>query len=549
VTDIFLSYNREDQVRAKLFAEAFEAQGFKVWWDVGLRTGEAYDQVTEKALKTAKAVVVLWSKKSVESRWVRAEATLADRNKTLVPCMIEPCERPIMFELTQTAELSHWDGSPADKAWLAFLGDVKRFVGKEAPAGVIVAAEVPALPLPSKPSIAVMPFANLSGDPDQEYFADGMVLEVAQALSRFRSIFVIASGSTLSFKGKAVSAQEVGRKLGVRYVLEGSVRKGGNRIRIAVQLIDAADGAQIWTDRFEDTLEDIFDLQDKVALAVAGKIEPTIRQAEIRRVSAHPTDNMGSYDLYLRATAAIADGYRPGVMKGFDLLRRAVELDPDFAPALVLFAQVHRLIDLNGWSDDPQTNRRQGVEMVQRALKVGKGDADVLGAASINLFHFTGDLAAAQALAIRATDLNPGSVTAWYSRSILHMRTGEPDLAVESAEIALRLDPTGPRREIVLATIGQVRVLQGRFAEAIELLKEASQIGDLVTYPLFLAVALGYLGEAEAATKALARYRMLSSLPAEELIRSTYRPASAVALLLEGLALAEGKDPGSSTSS
>jgi hypothetical protein len=129
--DIFLSYNREDQARAKLFAEAFEGQGFKVWWDVGLRTGEAYDEVTETALRTAKAVVVLWSKKSVQSRWVRAEATLADRNKTLVPCMIEPCERPIMFELTQTAELGHWTGEKSDALWLGFLGDVARFVGRE----------------------------------------------------------------------------------------------------------------------------------------------------------------------------------------------------------------------------------------------------------------------------------------------------------------------------------------------------------------------------------------------------------------------------------
>ena len=126
--DIFLSYNREDQDRAKVFAEALIAQRFDVWWDVGLRTGEAYDQVTEKALKTAKAVIVLWSKKSVESRWVRAEATLADRNKTLVPCMIEPCERPIMFELTQTAELSHWKGDADDKAWQIFLAGLKRFV-------------------------------------------------------------------------------------------------------------------------------------------------------------------------------------------------------------------------------------------------------------------------------------------------------------------------------------------------------------------------------------------------------------------------------------
>lgn len=134
--DIFLSYNREDQAVARRFAEAFRAEGFDVWWDVALRTGEAYDKVTETALRTAKAVVVLWSRKSVESRWVRAEATLADRNHTLVPCMIEPCERPIMFELTHTADLAHWDGDVGDKAWLAYLSDVKRFVAKGAPAPI-----------------------------------------------------------------------------------------------------------------------------------------------------------------------------------------------------------------------------------------------------------------------------------------------------------------------------------------------------------------------------------------------------------------------------
>ena len=145
--DIFLSYNREDQARAKVFAEAFAGQGFDVWWDATLKSGEAYDEVTENALRTAKAVVVLWSKKSVVSRWVRAEATLADRNKTLVPCMIEPCDRPIMFELTQTAELGHWQGDASDRAWLAFLGDVRRFVGREAPVAplpAVVAAPPPA---------------------------------------------------------------------------------------------------------------------------------------------------------------------------------------------------------------------------------------------------------------------------------------------------------------------------------------------------------------------------------------------------------------------
>ena len=167
LTDIFLSYNREDQAAARRFAEAFEGQGFKVWWDATLRSGEAYDEVTEAALREAKAVVVLWSKKSVVSRWVRAEATLADRNRTLVPAMIEPCERPIMFELTQTADLSRWAGDATDRTWQGFLADVRRFIGKDAPAPAPRPTQAAPSPPPAKggrPSLAILPFANRSGE-------------------------------------------------------------------------------------------------------------------------------------------------------------------------------------------------------------------------------------------------------------------------------------------------------------------------------------------------------------------------------------------------
>ena len=235
--DIFLSYNREDQVAARRFAEAFEAQGFSVWWDVTLRSGDAYDRVTEAALREAKAVVVLWSKKSVESRWVRAEATLANRNNTLVPAMIEPCERPIMFELTQTAELIHWRGDANDKAWLAFLGDVRRIAAKDE-AGQ-QGASAKRTERSEIPSIAVLPFANMSGDSEQEYFADGMAEEIITALSHYRWLFVMARNSSFSYRGKAVDIREIGRELGVRYVLEGSVRRAGSRLRVTAQLIDA----------------------------------------------------------------------------------------------------------------------------------------------------------------------------------------------------------------------------------------------------------------------------------------------------------------------
>jgi TolB-like protein/Tfp pilus assembly protein PilF len=543
--DIFLSYNREDQAVARRFAEAFEAQGFSVWWDTTLRAGEAYDEVTEQALREAKAVVVLWSPRSVVSRWVRAEATLADRNKTLVPCTIEPCDRPIMFELTQTAELSHWQGDAADTAWQAFLGDVRRFVGKEVPTETVQAAP-PAplpLPLPSKPSIAVMPFANLSGDPDQEYFADGMVEEISNALSCLRSLFVIAGSSTLTFKGKNVAAQEAARQLGVRFVLEGSVRKAGARVRIAVKLIDALSGEQIWTHRFEDTLEDIFDLQDKVAVAVAGRIEPTIQLAEVQRVSSRPTENMGSYDLYLRAMPLVASATEDNYLAALDLLRRAITLDPGYAPALAALAITHTRLFMFGWSDDPEGHRLEGLEMAQRALRAGRDDAAVLTAVAFATLRLGGNPVEARELAARATDLNPGSAGAWSMRGSLHMFNGEADLAVEALESAIRLDPTGPRQPTYIGALGQARFLQRRFDEAVGLLRESVQHQELPAHSLFLAAALGHLGDAAGAARVLARYRQASPRPVEDFVRSTYRPDASANLILEGLALAEGESP------
>lgn len=286
LTDIFLSYNREDQARAKMFAEAFETQGFKVWWDAGLRTGEAYDQVTEKALKTAKAVVVLWSKKSAESRWVRAEATLADRNKTLVPCMIEPCERPIMFELTQTAELIHWQGNADDRAWLAFLGDVRRFVGRDAPSPtVLVTTQEPAPAKPGErgeaPSLALLPFTNRSGLAEDEVFAIGMVEDVIDALSQAANLRVISSSATARFLAGALPDLEaIGRQLGVRYLLEGNVRRAGADLRVTAQLVEAETGTIAWTQRFHRPLAELAALQEALVKEVAVHLDVTLRDLE-----------------------------------------------------------------------------------------------------------------------------------------------------------------------------------------------------------------------------------------------------------------------------
>jgi TolB-like protein len=336
--DIFLSYNREDQAIARRFAEAFESQGFNVWWDTTLRAGEAYDEVTENALSQAKAVVVLWSPRSVVSRWVRAEATQADRNKTLVPVMIEPCRRPIMFELTQTADLSRWSGSPTDRTWLAFLADVKRFVAAGGLASTPAPAppsraQTPTPPRPDRLSICVLPFANMSGDPEQEYFADGISEDIITDLSKVSTLSVIARNSAFAFKGKHADVLQVARQLNVSHVLEGSVRKSGNRVRITAQLIDGATNNHVWAERYDRALDDIFALQDEISQAIVKALKLKLLPDEKESIAERGTANVEAYDFFLRARALHSTVSGPEVRRSLDLYRKAVALDPDFARA------------------------------------------------------------------------------------------------------------------------------------------------------------------------------------------------------------------------
>jgi adenylate cyclase len=261
------------------------------------------------------------------------------------------------------------------------------------------------LPLPDKPSIAVLPFQNMSGDPEQDYFAEGVVEEVITALSRIRWLFVIARNSSFTYKGQAVDVKRVGRELGVRYVLEGSVRKGGNRVRITAQLIEAETGAHLWADRFDGALEDVFDLQDKVALSVAGVIEPTLEAAETHRSWQRPTADLTAYDLYLRALPEFRSYQRERVVRALPLLEEAIARDPRYAPALAQAAACRHLIDVGGWTDDPAANRQDGIRLARQALQFGADDPMVLSLAGFLLGWFGEDINAAPPA--RAT--RPGS--------------------------------------------------------------------------------------------------------------------------------------------
>ncbi len=448
VTDIFLSYNREDQARAKLFAEAFEAQGFEVWWDVGLRTGEAYDQVTESALKTAKAVVVLWSKKSTESRWVRAEATLADRNKTLVPCMIEPCERPIMFELTQTAELSHWQGDAADRAWAAFLGDVKRFVAKEAAPVVAVPASTLAAPTieetlkpgqsGSAPSLAVLPFSNRSGLSEDEVFAEGMVEDVISALTQGVNVRVLGSTATANLNRAAIiDLAALGRQLGVRYLLEGNVRRTGANLRVTTQLLEAETGTAIWTAKFDRPLSELAELQEELVTDIAASLDTQVYSLEMERALRKPGD-ITAWEAVTRAMSAYRKYDANALVDGIAEAKRAVAIAPQYSLGHAMLATALANAYLGSPDDAAEVRRIRNI--TERALDLASDDASVLSYAGLALCYI-GDPDEGERHTQRAVRKAPGGGFLHYSHGVACLMLNRPDEALSHLKLAERLMP------------------------------------------------------------------------------------------------------------
>jgi len=318
---------------------------------------------------------------------------------------------------------------------------VYRLLLGSSPGQTVPRPSEPELALPDKPSIAVLPFQNMSADPEQDYFADGVVEEIITSLSRIRWLFVIARNSSFTYKGRAIDVKQVGRELGVRYVLEGSVRKAGSRMRITAQLIDAVSGAHLWADHFDGPIEDVFELQDSVALSVAGLIEPTLQAAEMLRSAQRPTDDLTAYDLYLRARAAAQSWDRQGVLRALDLLKQALERDPSYGSALALMAVCHQNFHVNGWGEDQEAIREQGVEYARRALRAAADDPLVLGDAAYVLGYFERDINPALALIDRSLELNPSFAIGWVRSAWLRLWSGQIDLAIEHFEKSLRLNP------------------------------------------------------------------------------------------------------------
>jgi adenylate cyclase len=363
-----------------------------------------------------------------------------------------------------------------------------------------------ALPLPDKPSIAVLPFENMSGDPEQEYFADGMVEEIITALSRFKSLFVIARNSSFTFKGKAVDIKEVGRRLGVRYVLEGSVRKASGKVRITGQLIDAMTGAHLWADRFERDLTDVFALQDEVAVAVVSAIQPRLFQAEIAMATRRRQENLTAYDFYLRAMPQYYLSTREGFAEAIKLAHCALELDPRFGRAASLAGLCYMDNVLLGYATDPQFDRREAVRLSRLALSVDDNDPQKLAAAAIISAFMVGDCEGAIEMADRAVALNPNSFGAWSTRGWVYKIAGLPEEAVRSWERAIRMSPVDPLLHRSLSGMGTALIELRRFEEAIAAAKKAQRQNP--SFPLTcrcLACAFALLGRDTEARDAAAR--------------------------------------------
>ena len=480
VPDIFLSYNREDQARAKVFAEAFEAQALSVWWDVGLRTGEAYDEVTEKALRTAKAVVVLWSKRSVESRWVRAEATLADRQKTLAPAMIEPCDRPIMFELTQTADLSHWQGEASDKAWAAFVTDVRQIMAarekataKPAPASLAAPGAPPLDPRGTRPSLAIMPFTNRSGAPEDDVFADGMVEDLVSALSLGRSAKVIAASATRVFRNQAADLRLIGRELGARYILEGNVRRIGPSLRVTAQVAETESGRILWTERFDRPLSELALLQEELITEVAAQIGAQVSRLEMERALKKPGD-LTAWEAAMRSFSAYGRLGHATIPVAVNEARRAIEIAPDWGVGYGCLALAQATALLFSYNQSEEL-RRDARANAARALALGGHDHNVLWTVAWAQ-SCAGPAEDAVVNGARAVEANPNNANARNAYAQALLASSRPDEALAHLDEADRLAPRGFIQYISLCNRACAHFMAGRLDQALAIFDRTLQL-------------------------------------------------------------------------
>jgi TolB-like protein len=515
MADIFISYSKQSKAETEQLATELQAKGFSVWYDTSLVPGDSFRDVIISELAQARAAIVIWTADSVKSDWVCAEASRARARGILVPVRADDVRShdiPLPFGTLHTDLLSN---RSAIEAALAKLGVIPKLATTDemhAPPAMVGDDARPALALPDKPSIAVLPFRNMSGDPEQEYFADGIVEDITTALSRFKALFVIARNSSFTYKGRAVDVKQVGRELGVRYVLEGSVRKAADRVRITGQLVDTATGAHLWADRIDGALSDIFELQDRVTESVAWAIAPAMQQAEIKRANRKPTESLDAYALYLRGLAWYYQyGDREALDEALRLFNSATKLDPDFAAAYSYAASCYSNAKSHGWFSNTAEEIVEASRLARRAIEVGKDDAVALARGGWVLAHVARDLCGGASLIEHALVLNSNLAEAWQCGGWIKNWLGEPEVAIERFAHVMRLDPLGPNISGNRTGTAHAHFFLGRYAEAASWAGMALQYNSDFQPGLRISAASNAMGgQLEQAHTAVARLRQLS---------------------------------------
>jgi TolB-like protein/tetratricopeptide (TPR) repeat protein len=393
------------------------------------------------------------------------------------------------------------DGDQSSRYLVTVPGRGYRFVAKVSR----VPHSVETVELPGKPSIVVLPFNNLSSDPEQEYFADGIVEDITTALSRFSSLFVIARNSAFTYKGRTVDVKQIGRELGVRYVLEGSVRKSKDRVRITGQLVEAKNGTHIWADRYDGDIGDIFALQDRITTEVVGTLVPELETAEIERARRRPPDNLDAYQLYLRALAAFYSWTREGNDEALVMLDQALKLDPRFAAAAVIADNCWAARYAQGWSPIDEAIA-QSTRYATLAVRVDPDNAEALSVLARRTPSIKQDIAETIELAERAVRSNPNSAFAWRCSGYALMFIGEAQRAAEHFERTLRLSPRDPRAYDAVSGLGYALVQIGHDSQACALFRQAiHQNGAFAPAWRGLTAALAMSDLPDEATRALAK--------------------------------------------
>ena len=397
-------------------------------------------------------------------------------------------------------------------------------------------AALPPDEITRKPSIAVLPFTNMSGDPEQEYFADGVVEDIITALSRIRWLFVIARNSSFAYKGKSPDIRQVGRELGVRYILEGSIRKVGKRVRVAAQLIEAASGAHLWAERYETDVSDIFEIQDQVSSSVAGIIEPLLRGVEITRAARKPTNSIDVYDLFLRGLAEYHRHSREGYTSALTWLHQALAIDSTYSAALALAAICYQHLQRQGWMQNIPEETAEAILLARRAAEYGAHDATALASASLVLCYLAHDAQIARSLADRAIELNPNLAAAWFAAGFARTYLGDATPALEQLARAKQLSPLDPWMHWFLSFQAFNHFFLGHDDEAAyladqSLLHQANHIGALLI-KVFSNAHLGRMVLAQEVAQQVLRQRPeysiaiysfdMMQLPAKNLDRAVH---------------------------